>query len=149
VIIEGWVDNGLEVLSEPECLRLLESADLGRVAVSIGALPAVFPVNYRFVDGVVLFKTAEGTKLNAALRNSVVAFEVDAADRQYHEGWSVMAIGTAKEVGEAESARYATVSPRPWATGQRDRLIAIDVQFVSGRRIRHDIDPGPLPKDGS
>ncbi|HZU71407.1 MAG TPA: pyridoxamine 5'-phosphate oxidase family protein [Acidimicrobiales bacterium] len=144
---EPLIDNGLEVLSEDECLRLLGGAALGRVAVTIGALPAVFPVNYSVAEGTILFKTAEGTKLTAALRNAVVAFEVDWADRQYHEGWSVLAIGTAGEIGEQDRPRFEKVAPRPWARGERNRLIGIRIEFVSGRRIRHDL-PADLERGG-
>lgn len=36
-----FVHEGLEILSEEECRSLLAGADVGRVAVTVGALPAV------------------------------------------------------------------------------------------------------------
>ena len=63
--------DGLEVLSEEECRRLLALGSLGRIGVSTGTLPAIFPVNYIVAAGDVLFFTAEGTKLHAATVNAV------------------------------------------------------------------------------
>jgi nitroimidazol reductase NimA-like FMN-containing flavoprotein (pyridoxamine 5'-phosphate oxidase superfamily) len=85
--------NGLEVLSREECLRLLGTAVLGRVAVSTAALPTILPVNFRFDGRQVLIRTGRGTKLDAATRNAVVAFEVDEVDGPFD--WrSVVAHGT-------------------------------------------------------
>ena len=98
----GEVDrNGLEVLDRAACLRLLEQTTLGRVAVTVGALPAVLPVNYRLVDGRIVFRTSEGSKLDAATRNAVVAFEVDEMEPVGHTGWSVMVTGLTREVTDA------------------------------------------------
>ena len=135
------IDTGLEILDEQECRALLAAHSIGRVAVSIGALPAVFPVNYQVSAGEIVFRTDDGTKFAAAVHNSVVAFEVDEADAIYHEGWSVLVIGTAAVV---DTARHADVSVRPWAPGRRHHLVAIAIEMISGRRIRHDI---PLEED--
>ncbi|HEX4905274.1 MAG TPA: pyridoxamine 5'-phosphate oxidase family protein, partial [Acidimicrobiales bacterium] len=62
--------NGLEVLDRDECLRLLAQATLGRVGVTIGALPCVVPVNYRIVGDEVVIRTGAGTKLDAATKNA-------------------------------------------------------------------------------
>lgn len=136
-------DNGLEMLGPDECVRLLRLESIGRVAVTMGGLPAVFPVNYQVADGKVVFRTGEGTKLHAALRNAVIAFEVDRLDRVYSEGWSVMVVGTASEVTDGDRlAQLGRKGPRPWAPGRRDRYIEVPLDFVSGRRIRHDMPDG-------
>src|ERR1700739_3736503 len=72
--------DGLEELERDECLRLLATAEIGRVIISTGALPAALPVNF-FLDGdAIIFRTAPGTKLSAACDHAVVAFEVDSID---------------------------------------------------------------------
>src|SRR5262249_23502314 len=73
--------NGMVVLTERGCLARLGGNGVGRVAVSVGALPAVLPVNYARRGRDVYFRTAAGTKLAAAVQNAVVAFEVDHVDR--------------------------------------------------------------------
>jgi len=131
------VDNGLEILTECECIDLLAQAHVGRVAVTIGALPAVFPVNYALMDGSILFMTGDGTKFHAALRNAVVAFEIDAFDPLAHDGWSVMVVGMASEVTGADLERARLVPLRPWAEGDRRHYVRITPEIVTGRRIRH------------
>ena len=42
-----------------------------------GALPAVLPLNFALYGRRILFRTGQGTKLDAAVRHSVVAFEAD------------------------------------------------------------------------
>jgi len=140
-----WRGDGFEILSESECFGLLSRETVGRVAVSLGAIPAVFPVNYLYVDGGIHFRTGVGTKLAAATRGAVVAFEIDEIDRLYHSGWSVLAVGTAEELTEpADLARAAHLPLRTWAPGERDHLVRIVPDFVSGRRILagHD-EPEP------
>jgi hypothetical protein len=53
---------GFEILDQAECLSLLSKATLGRVAVTIGALPAIFPVNFCMVAGQVVFCSGEGAR---------------------------------------------------------------------------------------
>ena len=92
------IDNGLEILSRAECRDLLRRASVGRVAVTVGALPAIFPVNYALLGNSIIFLTGEGTKLRAALKRAVVAFQVDHIDEVTGTGWSVMAVGLVEEI---------------------------------------------------
>src|SRR5579872_6237255 len=117
-------DVGMAILEEAECLDLLASASVGRVAVSIGAVPAVFPVNFGLLDGCVVFRTGTGTKLDAAVRNSVIAFEVDDVDPRYHEGWSVLVVGIADELRDPVLVQRAADLPLvSWAPGQREHVV--------------------------
>ena len=136
-------DQGLEVLDEPECFRLLESGWLGRVGLNLGGVPAVFPVNYRYSDGAVWFRTGPGVKLDAAERGDTVAFEVDAVDRPYEEGWSVLAVGPSAVVVDPGEDAILDVPVRPWSPGRRDFLVRVVVDFISGRRISHSPPEGP------
>lgn len=131
--------NGLEVLDEHECLALLATATLGRVAITTGALPTILPVNYRLVGSTVLFRTGRGTKLDAATANAVVAFEVDDFDPVGHTGWSVNLIGVARDLDAV--LRNLTFDPTEiprWAPTGDERVVAITAELVTGRRIRHD-----------
>jgi uncharacterized protein len=133
------IHDGLEILDEEQCLELLGRTHVGRVAVTIAALPAVFPVNYAMCDGAIVFRTADGTKLRAALENTVVAFEIDAFDAFGHGGWSVLAVGMATELSGHELAAARNLPLRPWADGDRDRYVCIRPEMVSGRRISHSV----------
>ena len=57
-----------------------------------GRLPVILPVNDFVFDHGVLFRTAAGTKLDAAVRGIVVAFEADAYDPGGRAGWSVLLV---------------------------------------------------------
>ena len=136
----GWsamsVDrNGLQVLSRDECLELLSGATLGRVAVSIAALPVVLPVHYGVLAGDVVFRTVEGTKLTGAVTNAVVAFEVDDID-DVGAGWSVLVIGRAEIVEDpVERAAAGDVIPASWLPVAADHVVRVRGDVVSGRRI--------------
>jgi nitroimidazol reductase NimA-like FMN-containing flavoprotein (pyridoxamine 5'-phosphate oxidase superfamily) len=129
--------NGLEVLPREECVRLLKRATLGRIAVTSGSLPTMFPVNFHCDGNEILVRTGEGTKLHAALDNAIVAFEVDDFDSMYHSGWSVVVTGRSRAVA-ADCAFYAvrTMPLARWAPAGGGHLMAISLDIVSGRRLR-------------
>lgn len=128
--------NGLEVLDAAECVRLLRTARLGRVATTFRALPVVMPVNYAVVDDAVVFRTGTGTKLAAAVTNAVVAFEVDAVDDDTMSGWSVLVTGMASLVTRADELQaIAGVLPAAWLPAQPSRCVRIRTDMISGRRI--------------
>jgi nitroimidazol reductase NimA-like FMN-containing flavoprotein (pyridoxamine 5'-phosphate oxidase superfamily) len=130
--------NGLEVLDREECLRLLGRATLGRVGLSIGALPTVLPVNFRLVDDHVVFRTGVGSKLDAATRGAVIAFEVDDVDPFAHTGWSVVVTGVAEESpGPRWAGEIASTAIPRWAPEGASRLLFLSTDIVSGRRVGH------------
>jgi nitroimidazol reductase NimA-like FMN-containing flavoprotein (pyridoxamine 5'-phosphate oxidase superfamily) len=63
----------LETLDRDECLRLLATVPVGRIGLSIGALPAILPVNFAMVGSSIVIRTVVGSKLDAATRHAVVA----------------------------------------------------------------------------
>ena len=134
------IDNrtGLEVLDRAECFRLLGLNGVGRVAVVDGGNPVILPVNYVVDREEVLFRTAPGTKLDAAVRTQRIAFQIDSADPMYHTGWSVLVIGRCEEVTDpARREEIERLPLRPWAAGAKDHIIAIQAEQVSGRRVVH------------
>jgi nitroimidazol reductase NimA-like FMN-containing flavoprotein (pyridoxamine 5'-phosphate oxidase superfamily) len=128
--------NGLVVLSRDECLALLRGSHLGRVAVSIDALPVILPVQYAVLGDDIVFRTGVGTKLDAALRGAVVAFEIDSVDPLYHRGWSVLVTGHSTEVIDPEELVRCELLPlQPWLPGSTDRFVKIEAAVISGRVI--------------
>lgn len=128
--------NGLEVLDREHSLRLLATATLGRVGVTFGALPVVLPVNFRLVEDQIVFRTGIGTKLDAATRNHIVAFEADAFEPVSHAGWSVVVTGIAREITDPEEEAALSMVPIPrWAPEGNGRTVAISTDLVTGRRV--------------
>jgi hypothetical protein len=129
--------NGLEVLERDECLRLLDTVPVGRVAFTSRALPCVLPVNFRRHGDRILFTTGEGTKLATATRNTVVGFEVDEFDPDERTGWSVLVVGMARRLRSDDPDDAASGSDIPrWAPDGGGHVIAVSTEIVSGRRIR-------------
>lgn len=132
---------GLEILTRAECLVLLRTVPLGRIVFTDQAMPAVLPVNFSVWDGSLLIRTGAGSKLVAATRNAVVAFEVDDIDPDTGKGWSVVVVGRSGVVDHpAELAEAEQAAPQTWVGG-RDRLIRIAIGSISGRRIS-EVLPG-------
>jgi nitroimidazol reductase NimA-like FMN-containing flavoprotein (pyridoxamine 5'-phosphate oxidase superfamily) len=126
----------MEVLGRDECLRLLATAVLGRIGVTSEALPTVLPVNFRFDGRQILIRTGAGTKLDAAIHDAVVAFEVDEIDAVAHTGWSVMVQSVARELTDPDELAHAERQRLfRWAPGPDHRIVAIAPEIVSGRRI--------------
>ena len=137
---DGLMDhdrNGLQVLGREECIQLLEGVHVGRVALSVQALPVVLPVNYVVMDGDVVIQTGEGTKLEAAMTNSVVAFEVDDYDAYDHTGWSVLVQGMAEEIVDPDELDRARAAPLSAWAGPKEHFVRITATRISGRRVAH------------
>lgn len=130
------IDEGLELLDEEQCLELLRSGAVGRVGLTVGAMPAIFPVNYTTVDGCIVFLTSPGTKLTAAAADTVVAFEVDDYDSSFRSGWSVLAVGPSEVIHEPSPTMQVKVAHLvPYADGPRTNIVRIRPEILTGRRI--------------
>jgi uncharacterized protein len=128
----------VEELNPQECLQLLASVPVGRVGVTIDALPAVLPVNFVVSDGAIVFRTIPGTKLDAATAGAVVAFEVDAVgSKEQPGGWSVLVRGVARPLTDPDQLAVAGTLPlESWAwDGGADRFIRIEPTLLTGRRV--------------
>ena len=126
-------------LTESECWSLLRSADVGRLAVAIGDHPDVFPINH-FVDGnSIVFRSAAGTKLAAAVLGRSVAFEVDGYDPDEGEAWSVVVKGHARLIENMFEYLEAEELPLfPWHQGPKPNIVRIEPDEVTGRRFFAD-----------
>ena len=140
--------DGLEHLSEAECLRRLAVHDFGRLAVVVQGRPAIFPVNYALCDRVIAIRTALGAKMTHA-PGTRVAFEIDGFDPLSGTGWSVLVQGRAVDATTALddvswTSRGAT--PHPAAPGARVYRLAIEAETVSGRAFGPTLSRDP-PQD--
>jgi uncharacterized protein len=134
------VDEGLELLTEDQARELLAGGEVGRVGITIGALPAIFPVNYRVIDGAIVFRTSPGSKLSAAAEGAVVAFEVDDYQLADRSGWSVLAVGKAEVVDDLQmTLKMIDAHLEPFPDGPRTVMVRIEPTFLSGRRLVHPL----------
>jgi len=111
---------------------LLRGRTLGRVAVKLADDLVILPVYYAVMDDDIVFRTAPGTKLDAAWLKTKVAFEVDGAV----PGWSVLVRGHAEEIRDAaHQERAKRLLGNDWPAGERDQLVRIRAEQVTGRRL--------------
>lgn len=125
------------VLDEATCRQLLEAAHAGRLAINDPDGPFVVPVNHTVVDGDIVLRSGEGTKLDAADEQAVASFQVDGIDAEHDRAWSVLARGRLEHVddpGERE-ALDARLRDLPLAGGAYPHVVRLRVADVSGRRI--------------
>lgn len=128
----------MENIPPEECLALLATAGLGRLAYGRGAdPPVVLPVNYAIDGATIVFRSDRGTKLRRL--NRAVSFQVDAVDPIRRIGWSVLVHGTFHEV-EVHEVEHLDLEP--WV-GERRHWLRIVPTSMTGRRIvLTDFDPG-------
>ena len=128
----------LEMLDRGECLALIATVPVGRIGVSIGALPAILPVNFALIGTTIVFRTVPGTKLDAATRRAVVAFEVDSYAPDGSSGWSVLVQGFCSEItdpAERAALNWSPLRAWPFGDGAADRFVRVETTFVTGRRF--------------
>lgn len=127
-------------LSRSECLALLATTNLGRLAISgpRDRAPIIRPVSYVFDERSqsIVFRTALGSKFRALLVMEQAAFEIDGIDRGDRTAWSVIVSGVTEEITSPdEIERMAAIAHESWAPGDRHYWARIRAYTVSGRRI--------------
>jgi uncharacterized protein len=128
---------GLVVLSLDECQELMASSGVGRVAFLADGEIEVLPVNYTVEGARIAFRTAAGSKLEAAVEQAVVAFEVDAYDKSERTGWSVVIKGRAEVVSDRNLiARLERSGLKPYATAvPKPEWVVIHPNTITGRQV--------------
>jgi nitroimidazol reductase NimA-like FMN-containing flavoprotein (pyridoxamine 5'-phosphate oxidase superfamily) len=139
----GGMEPIVEALTEAESLRLIEQAEIGRIGFTGRFGPTILPVNFKVLDGSVVFRTEAGSPLGEDLRTGIahaeykVAFEIDEIDKTERTGWSVLIQGAAHYVDDEEERAVVVKSGvTPWAGGEREVYVRIKPTLISGRRVR-------------
>ena len=133
----------LEVLSSDKCWRHLARRVVGRVGFDLGHGPRIHPVNYRLDGRTIVLRTTDGTELARFVElfgaGSLMAFEVDEIDYEWHEGWSVLVEGRVETVDDPDELhRLHAAWPRPWASGARNLMVRVTPVAVTGRQLGPD-----------
>jgi len=124
----------LRELSRSECLGLLATKVVGRLAYTGADGPEVVPVNFVIQHDTVLFATSPHSMLGQQLRLDVAAFQVDDIDDDNQSGWSVLLRGRVEPV-ETDDLPPAEARPHPWAAGQRPLHLRLIPRTITGRRL--------------
>jgi nitroimidazol reductase NimA-like FMN-containing flavoprotein (pyridoxamine 5'-phosphate oxidase superfamily) len=128
--------HAVENLDHSECWRLLRGVSVGRLAVWVGDHPDIFPINYKVDHGSLVFRTADGTKLQAATGDTPVALEADGVDPDTGVAWSVVVKGQAAPVQNPQEV-LDTIGLLlfPWEAGKKEHFVRITPDTVTGRRF--------------
>ncbi len=119
-----------------ECLRLLKSVPVGRVAFSRNAMPAVEPVRFAVDRGHIFIAVSLVSALCPVLHHCVVALQADSLGDASQSGWTVTVVGNAGEVNDPElTARLRGMGLTSWAAAETDRFMHISQGIVTGQRL--------------
>jgi len=133
-------------LDRPTCLSLLSSVGLGRVGLSVDALPVIMPVGFRIDGDRIVFALRPGDEVAGALDDVVVAFEADDVDPVTGAGWTVLVQGPARVV--THGAGY---SGADWVLLGREgsrhapELVSVSTDVMTGWLTGTVVHGGPLP----
>lgn len=120
-------------LSVRDCLDRLASTPVGRIAFSQNALPAMVPVNFVLDAGHIVFRTTPGSKLDAAVRGAVVAFEADHIDPGAHTGWWVLVVGRCSHETAPSVIEHLDRLPLdPWLPDPTNHFVRISCEQITG-----------------
>lgn len=131
-----------ESLDPAECLRLLETARIGRIIFTQNALPAVRPVSFAVLPAgehrraAIIVPVDARSGLDESVRDFVVAFEVDDVDLELQRGWNVTVVGRAELVDDPDKiTELSALAFRPWAPSPYEHFFRIDVELIRGARL--------------
>ena len=128
--------DGDDVIDSRECLALLHTHTVGRVAFTDHNLPQVFPVTYAMDESTIVFRTRGRGRLAQLCRNAVVAFQVDSLGEPGRACWTVLAVGSSRVVTkEGERMRALALGIAPLALGSRHSFVRIVPGMLTGRRL--------------
>ncbi len=82
-----------DALSERECWELLATASVGRLALSVRALPVILPVQYCLNGRRLAVCLGHHGLPERALDETIIAFSADSIDPVTRSGWSVQVQG--------------------------------------------------------
>ena len=133
VIGDRWFPSHVREIPIEECLELLASRPVGRVAYVISGGPVVVPVNHVLDGEDIIFRTSPHTDLGRQMIRGRVAFEVDDFDEFNQSGWSVLVQGSA-EYDDSDTV-WPVDRPQPWAEGTRILVVRIRSHLITGRRL--------------
>src|SRR4051794_9028870 len=131
--------RSLVTIDQDECRRRLEGRHVGRIGLSVDALPVVLPVNYLLDSDRIYIRIERGAKLNAARQGVVACLEIDDFDVIGHAGWSVTVTGRLIEVTDpVELDQVGQLPVGRWAPMSDPHFLAMSAELLTGRELRSD-----------
>ncbi|MDN5569897.1 MAG: pyridoxamine 5'-phosphate oxidase family protein [Propionibacteriaceae bacterium] len=117
-------------IAPDECRQLLAERVVGRVAWQSSKGLMLLPLNYSFDGEAIWFRVKRDSVLAELADGRDIVFEIEDVDEETSGGWSVLVRG---RVG-VPTARPAD-EPQPWAPGDRDLLLVMGIDDITGRTV--------------
>lgn len=131
--------GSIRELPEEECLALLDTTTVGRIAFVNDEGQQLLPVNFVVIGGAIYFRTLPSGVLDSSLSrgHDDVAFGVDHHEDMYRHGWNVTVRGSAVGVEDRATINMvlSTERLRPWAGGVRPAVIKVKPKSIAGRQV--------------
>ena len=127
-------DLALRELDHTECLELLATTNLGRLALTRRALPMIVPARYVVHEDHVVVHLSTGLDRIGWMDGEIVALQVSAFDddEQTH-GWTVSVTGAAH--GTPNPTRIEDHPNAPWIPRGGGDLISLSTDILHGERL--------------
>jgi nitroimidazol reductase NimA-like FMN-containing flavoprotein (pyridoxamine 5'-phosphate oxidase superfamily) len=128
----------LRTIEPWRCLQLVEAVPFGRLATVEVGRPILVVVNHIVDEGDIFIRTRREARLARLTESGRVVhavYEVDSGFPAGQSGWSVMATGVLQR--EHRESRAARLRSRltAWAQGERDVVLHLEVQELTGRAV--------------
>jgi len=140
MMFEHAHDDPILTLDDDQSWKLLEGTKHGRLVVTVGGEPDIFPVNYAVGNRKIYLRTAPGNKLAELTINANVLFEADGILSD--EAWSVVLRGTARVLEQsADIAAAESLGLQQWVPTLKDFYVEIQPVSISGRHFKFGENP--------
>ena len=126
----------IETLDRAECLALLATAQIGRVASAVYGGARIEVVNFLWDGASAVIRMGVGAKSAAIGSGSHLALEVDRLDEATASGWDVTIAGPTTWVTDPAEIARLDGALHCWAPGERPHFARIHPAHVFGRRVR-------------
>lgn len=129
-------DDGLEILDQAECRRLMAGAKVGRIGFTARAMPAIQPVQVAVHAGRVVVPVRPGGRLATACRGAVVVVQADCTAPSSGSTWSVEVVGTARVVTDrGEVAALDRLGLQTWTAAGDRCYVTVAMEAITGWRF--------------
>lgn len=123
-------------LGHDECWEIVDRHRLGRIAVIEAGRATVLPVNFAKDGSVLVVRTRHGSTVASVADGRHAVLEVDEIDEELERGTSVIVHGRLRQiVHDDEHQRVAGLGLHPWAGGDREVFVRLDVEDITGRTV--------------
>ncbi len=122
-----------EELDAATCREMLAQGHEGRVSYDSGRGHRAVQVHYDLSGDTIVFSTADYSDVAHYVPGQQVAFDLESAGDDVHDGWKIHLTGVAEQVPEDEDLNIGR-DPEKWPAGVHAMSMRVHVDTISGMR---------------